>query len=210
MNVVALKESTQSSTLLRVRIECEGRSPLLMNKMSEEVLLSLRPGHKLPKSSRPTTTPREEAQLKAYLDENGDAYIPIGYFFSACVIAGQSVRLDGKRQISTAKATVLPAFLSFEDQIMALIDPKTGKPAQWEVDVRQGRNPGGGEAVCICRPRFDRWSFTVHGTIDTHEIAESKIRELIDIAGARVGIGDFRPNRKGWFGKFGVKCWERL
>lgn len=82
-------------------------------------------------------------------------------------------------------------------------------PKPWEVDLRQGRNPNGGELVVLCRPRFDEWEFTVNVTIDTRQIAEQTMRELFDIAGVRCGLGDFRPNRKGIFGQFIVEKWIR-
>ncbi len=34
------------------------------------------------------------------------------------------------------------------------------------------------------------------------------IRQLVDDGGQRVGLGDFRPDRKGPFGKFKVVYWH--
>lgn len=59
------------------------------------------------------------------------------------------------------------------------------------------------------RPRFDRWSLSLHIVVDTAQIDESRIREVFDMAGSRVGLGDFRPARKGIFGKFHVVSWVR-
>jgi hypothetical protein len=39
--------------------------------------------------------------------------------------------------------------------------------------------------------------------------AEALVRELLDIGGKRVGIGDFRPSRRGPFGRFKVVSWKR-
>jgi hypothetical protein len=33
-------------------------------------------------------------------------------------------------------------------------------------------------------------------------------REIVDAAGKRIGLGDFRPATKGPFGKFVVTSWE--
>jgi hypothetical protein len=124
---------------------------------------------------------------------------------SSLIAAGQFVRLEGRRQISTAKSTTLPAFLTLLDSTLAL------PHQQWEVDMRGGVNPGaGGGAVCIVRPRFDKWGFEVNVLIENEEIDEALIRELFDKAGVRMGLGDFRPARKGTFGKFRVVCWERV
>jgi len=122
-------------------------------------------------------------------------------------LAARCFAWHGKRQMSTKQSTLLPAFLTVEDPYLPLVGQEGG-PAAWEVDMRQGRNPNGGEAVCIIRPRFDSWSIDLSLQIDADSIAESLIRQLVDIAGSRIGLGDFRPQRRGVFGKFRVDRWE--
>jgi len=178
--------------------------------MDENTLETIRTKIKKPKAANvgTTRTPREEAQTKVYM--HGDLCILPGDMLMACLIAaGVFVRLDAKRQISTAKATVLPGLMTLLDFVMPLYVPNTEKPATWEADVKQGRNPNGGEAVAICRPRFDAWSFGARILIDDHEIGENTIRELWDKAGRRCGLGDFRPNRKGVYGQYVIQCWEK-
>lgn len=196
--------------MVAVEVECEGATPLLINRMTPEVLECIRKGEQPPKAERigKTRTPREEAEPKVYTLPDGRPYIPTAMLFSSLAAAGQFLRLDGKRQVSTAKSTLLPAFMVIEDPYLVLHLP--GEPKEfpiWEVDTRQGRNPHGGSAVCIVRPRFDRWAFTVKIQIDTQEIGEQAIRKLFDMAGRRCGVGDFRPNRKGIYGQFIVKSW---
>lgn len=183
-----------------------------MNRIDNSTLEGIRTKTKAPKSSSKTMTPREEAAPKVHQDEKGKPFIPAENLLSCLIGAGQSVRLDGKRQVSTAKSTTLPAFMTIEDTHLELFDPEDDlelETAKWEVDMRAGRNPNGGELVCLCRPRFDRWAFKVRILVDEKEIAEDKIRELFDKAGKRNGLGDFRPSRKGMFGQFVVKCWEK-
>lgn len=189
--------------LLRVLITVKGITPLLLNRVGPEELLKIRDKIKEPKGA-PRKTPREECEGKVYKDAKGQPYIPANMLWACLVAAGQHVRLDGKRQMSTAKSTLLPQFLTIEDTAMTLDTPG------WEVDIQQGRNPNGGELVVLCRPRFDVWSFNVKVQIDTREIAEEKIRELFDLSGKRCGLGDFRPNRKGIYGQFVVGCWEHV
>lgn len=193
-----------------VEVELRGTSPLLMNKMDESTLEGLRTKVKKPKAANvgTTATPREDAERKVYVSDEGP-YLP-GQNVMACLIAaGQHVRLDGKRQISTAKSTVLPGLMTLLTSAPLLKEPDTDKAAEWEADVMQGRNPNGGEAVAICRPRFDSWCCTMLIDIAETEVGEMTIRELIDKAGRRVGLGDFRPQRKGIFGQFVVERWER-
>jgi hypothetical protein len=194
---------------LRVAVRCKGITPLLMNPQTEEALLKMRDKIKAPKNA-PKPTPAEEAQQKAdvYKDNDGNYYVPGEALYAALMNAGQFMRLDGKRQISTSKSTNLPGLMTLEDRILVLGGLDKKQP--FEVDIKAGKNPNGGEAVCIVRPRFDEWEFTAHITIFTNEIGEEVIRELFDKAGRRCGLLDFRPNRKGIYGQFVVDGWERL
>lgn len=195
---------------MNVTIRCRGTSPLLMNRMSESTLEGLRTKAKKPKAANVghVRTPRDEAAEKIYT--HADAPMIPGENLMSCLIAaGVFIRLDAKRQVSTGKGTLLPGLMSLHDFLLPLVDPDTGAPAAWEPDVRQGRNPNGGEAVAICRPRFDRWAFRARIEIDDAEIGENAIRQLWDLAGRRIGLGDFRPARKGIFGQFVVERWDR-
>lgn len=207
----ARQGDARGSAAVIVEVTCRGTSPLLMNKMDESTLEGLRTKRKPSKAASvgSTRTPREDAERKVYLSEEGPV-LP-GINLMACFIeAGKFIRLDGKRQITNAKATVLPGLVSLLTPQALLKIPDTEKAATWEADVQQGRNPNGGEAVALCRPRFDEWEFTFSIDIDEAEIGENTIRDLVDKAGRRVGIGDFRPQRKGIFGQFRVECWEHV
>lgn len=194
-----------------VQVTIRGLTPLLMNRMDPSVLEALRTKTKKAKTASigSTLTPHEEAERKLYLAEDGP-YIPGRMLMSCLIEAGKYVRLDGKRQITNAKTTVLPGLMALLSSTIPLREPDTDKPAEWEADVMQGRNPNGGEAVALCRPRFDAWSMTFLIEIYEDEIGENTIRELMDKAGRRCGLADYRPQRKGIFGQFLVERWDRL
>ncbi len=196
------RAKTVTNELMDVTVVLKNLTPLLQNRVTPEQLIAIRDKIK-PAKGAPKPTPREECEKKVYVTPKGKWYIPAKMLWACLVGAGQHMRLDGKRQISTAKSSMLAQFLRLKDQAMELDTPG------WEVDIQQGRNPNGGELVVLCRPRFDIWRMTVNVTIDTREIAEEKMRELFDIAGMRCGLGDFRANRKGTFGQFIVESWER-
>lgn len=199
-------EVQRHAGLVIVHARVEGMTPLLMNAMSRETLLNMR-DKKKPAKNAAKPTPREEADGKLHRMADGRPHIPVGMLYSCLIGAGQFVRLDGKRQISTAKSSVLPGMLSIESAFLPLVNA-AGLEAAWEVDIAQGRNPNGGEAVCIVRPRFDVWGFRVILGVDQQQMPVSMARELMDIAGSRVGLGDFRPRCKGVFGRFHVTGWE--
>jgi len=196
------------SDLIMRHVEIVGVSPLLMNAMSIETLLGLRPsaGRKRSRTAQ-SLSPREEAEGHLHKLPDGTIHMPVTNLLASLIEAGKYVRLDGKRQISTKDSTILPGLMEIVTPTLPLVTAK-GEPVRWETDVRQGRNPNGGEAVCIIRPRIDDWKFDLTIRIDTSTISELLIRNLFDIAGSRCGLCDFRPQRKGTFGRFVVNKWQ--
>ena len=74
--------------------------------------------------------------------------------------------------------------------------------AAYTVDVVVQRN-----RVLRTRPKFDTWSCTFVLDVDPELIDEPKLRQWLDIAGRRLGLGDWRPEKSGVFGRFEL---ERL
>lgn len=205
---MAPPEWEKEVNMLRVKIKIEGSSPMLQNAMTEDTLQGLwTPDKKAKTAGRPL--PRDHANSRVYKDDKGRPYIP-GVNLMACLIAaGVFLRADGKRQFSTAKSSILPGLITLEESAILLFD-RDGEQAKWEVDMRRGVNPNGNEAVAVVRPRFDSWTMTFHLLINEDQVPESKIRDLVDIAGRSIGLGDFRPARKGTFGRFKVVAWKRV
>jgi hypothetical protein len=174
-----------------------------MNPATDEILEQLRTKVSPPK--RRDITRKEEAEGKLYRDGDGAIGIPAQNLFASFVEAGRSVRLAARQNISTKESSMLPSFLSIEEIFL----PFKGNPT-WVPDARRGKNPNGGEMVCLIRPRFDSWEFDATIDFDEKEIAEETVRELIKKAGSRVGLCDFRPSRRGPFGRFTIASWVNL
>lgn len=193
----------------KVRVHCVGISPLMMDKMSEETLRSLGDGVRLPEvKDRP---PEEKARAKIYRDDDGKIALPIEMLMSALVFAGQKVK-NGKKQISTAKATTLFELLTLNNVSLPLHNGQANAEGDlpWVVDMRKGignqaKTP---TAVCIIRPKFPHWEFDCEFDYDDKRVNGEVIRQLFNTAGSSEGLGSFRPNKKGPFGRFEVTKWE--
>lgn len=187
--------------MIRVQAQFSGLSPLLMNPMSDEQLDMLRNRTRKPKVLDQSV--EDEAREKLYLDDDGTVGIPALNLFACLAEAGREVTYKGRSKISTATSTKLPSFLAIEELFLPFTDH-----SEWVVDKRRGRNPNGGEAVCLIRPRFDNWQFGATFEIDESVVTEETVKELLRIAGTSVGLCDFRPACKGPFGRFKLAVWE--
>lgn len=198
----------------RVRITLRGAPPgMLQNQMTTEALLGLRDKTGKKSKTAPPMTLEEEAASKIHLDNEGRPCVTKEMLMACLMSAGVLIRLDQKRQLSTKESSLLPGLLFIDGETFPLLLPDSGDEAvwglaPWRYDVRQGRNPNGGEAVCLVRPLFERWAITFTALLDTEELAEDTFIRLFRLAGTRMGLGDNRPNRKGTCGMFNTTRWE--
>ncbi len=193
--------------MVKVRVVLEGMTPLLLNPMTEEKLQGLYN----PKGSSGTKplvplTPQEVAEKKVPRNTVGQAGIPSLYLFSCLVEGGRLVKMDARRAMSTKDSSLVPSFLSIEAEFLPFADQK----AEYVVDMRRGvlDNAGKKVPVPIVRPRFDKWSFEATLLIDENEVAVERVRQLVEKSGKAVGLGDFRPAKRGPFGRFRIATWE--
>ena len=75
-----------------------------------------------------------------------------------------------------------------------------GKTVQFTTNVVIQRN-----RIPRTRAKFDDWGVTFVVEADDEVVDESQLRRWLEIAGRRIGIGDWRPERSGDFGRFRVE-----
>lgn len=185
---------------MRIEVTISGVTPLLMNRFSEKSEVSVSSGMRLTVRNN-GQTPRELAKDKLYANESGDLFIPGTNIFAAVIAAGAFHKV-GKSKLTTLKTSLIPAGVAILDLVCPL-DTK-----EWEVDSRSVVIPATGGRVMCHRPRLDEWSTTFTLDVDSDMFGEKLVRVLVDDAGKKCGIGDYRPNRKGPFGKFVVSSWR--
>lgn len=177
-------------------ITIEGISPMLMNRPSQ-----LDIGEKSKDSKRETMTPVELAEAKLYKDAEGKVYLPATWFQGAIVEAGKQKKMMGK---GSSKATYSKVAGSSVE-----IDPfEIVLKADWKVFSILAVNPTTHGRNVLHRPQFSKWKVDFECTFDETQIEVPVMKELFDIAGRQVGVGDWRPAKKGRFGKFQVISWK--
>jgi hypothetical protein len=187
-----------NTTLVNVVIE--GTTPLLCNRFTDAAAQSASSGTRI-SSVGEKGTPREQAEARLYLGQDGACVIPQPNLFR-CIIDGGTFFKAGKSKVTTQKSSLIPACVDIRAVEIPIIhdDP-------WEVDTRAVRIPSTGGRILCHRPSFHDWKLEFTAEIDTDIITVKLFREIMDAAGKRIGLGDFRPACKGPFGKFVVTNW---
>lgn len=196
-----------------LKIRCVGIAPLLMDQMSQATLQSLATGVRLQVAKdRPMD---EVAKEKIYRDPNGRIALPAEMLFAALVGAGRNVKI-GKKGISTATTTSLPDFMSIEESHLPLTNIPAGANGEeknfWNADLRKGMGYQGKTptAVAIIRPKFPHWEFEATVAYDESKVNADTVKALFTNAGSTQGLGSFRPNKKGMFGRFTVAAMKEV
>lgn len=183
-----------------IQITITGKTPLICNAFTDEAQQAASNGTRL-SSVGDKGSPKEQAAKKLYYGLDGDPMIPQPNLFRALIDAGKFFK-SGKSKITTIKSSLIPACVEVHGTEIPILSEEG-----WQVDTRAVRIPSTGGRILAHRPRFDDWSLSFDATIDTEIISESLFRDIVDAAGARIGLGDFRPDCKGPFGKFVVTNW---
>jgi hypothetical protein len=186
---------------MEINITIEGRTPLICNRFSDERAIDSTGGTRGSSAAVERQTPQDIAYSKLYLVNNRPT-IPQPNLLSSLVGGGQFHKA-GKKQITTQKSSMLYACVDIEGVALDIIHKQP-----WKVDTRPVRIPSTGGRILCHRPMFDDWrlEFTVH--LDTSILSQSIFRLIVDDAGNRVGLGDYRPMTKGPYGRFHVVRWE--
>jgi hypothetical protein len=190
------------------RITASSLSPMLLNPMTDEVLDELLGGKGARKGAQTDITVEQRAEKKLCKGPNGEFGFPTNYLFAALIHAGRQVSLRGKTNVSTATSSEMPGFMSIIPDLV--IDggdgfiPFLDQDVKWVADKRRGVLAANKAAVAIVRPKFPTWAFEVTIEVDLDLISIDKVKSLFEIAGRVSGIGDFRPSKRGPFGRFAV------
>jgi len=182
-----------------VKVQIEGKTPLLMNRFTDAAEMELSAGHRPTRKKK--LAPREEAERSAYMDNKGMLHFP-GTNILACLIeAGKFFKL-GKNKVTTTSGTLLTGGVTVEELTCSFGTKK------FEVDSRRVVNPSTKGAVLRHRARLDKWKLKFTLEVDEDVFDVNLIHDIVEAAGKRVGLGDYRPTKKGTFGKFQVTGWE--
>jgi hypothetical protein len=175
-----------------------GTMPLIVHNFSEKSkrqMLDAQQGRKSPKQTRDP-----EAEFKAAFYRTKDGYgFPVTAFKAATVGAarfyGKDVRMTELRQFIFMRGEIS------ENDPQALV-PIYGEPRMREDVVRLG-GPSR-SADLRYRPEFPEWSTVLEVTYVKSSLSRESVLSLIDAGGLGIGVGEWRPERRGEFGTYQI------
>jgi len=141
--------------------------------------------------------PAEQAKYSEYRTPDGKLYIPGTNIQRALVSGATYSKGKGRGSLQKSAAACLVV-----DPEYCVLDAQT-----YLVDSRPVVIPSTKGRVMRHRPRFDKWGVEFTISWDDTLLKGSEVRRIVDDTGSRVGLLDFRPEKKGPFGRYTVVSW---
>ena len=143
-------------------------------------------------------TDYKQALYHSYNDDNG-FYIPSEHFKQSFILAGATV----KAKMGTSSRSLKPVIAGG----WQIEEGKIYIPEFNSVDTRSVVNNNIKGRITVKRPLWDSWEVTIHLITDDLEspLTISTIQEIISTSGRNIGVGSYRPQHVGDFGRFIMK-----
>ena len=136
-----------------------------------------------------------ECQRGLWLDGDGAPTIPAAAVRSV-IETGARKRKQGPQVREGLIVTQIVSF-DYDREALGTTMEELGRKAQLTVGVVVGR-----ARVLRTRPLFPEWSLTCRVEVDIELVDETQLADWLDVGGRRIGLGDWRPEKSGNYGRF--------
>lgn len=182
-----------------VVVGVKGISPLLINRFQE---LAEQPQEMKRNGKKDYGTPRQQAEGTAYRDDDTlKIWIPTLWFKGSMASVSSDYKIPGSRKSvkSIFGGVVLP--VTEKCYFAGDLHLKDIEIDSRPVVIQRAR-------VMRHRARLEAWAVEFELEIDDSLLGDDSVHQILTEAGRRVGVGDFRPQKGGPFGRFIVTKWE--
>ena len=188
-----------------VSVTIRGLSPLLQHRFTNAAEVAL--GDETRPVQLDKMLPRDQAEQACYRDADNFCYFPGQAIARLLREAGGGHKQRGSRR---SVKYLVPAAVIVVDDGIGILDAEGKRVDDFEVDSRPVTIPATKGRIMRHRPRWDEWSAVFALDIDDSVLPAELIHQLLEEGGRRIGIGDYRPEKGGPFGRFSIERWQSV
>lgn len=178
----------------RIKVTIEGTTPILFNRFRDTAVEG--------KSKKRTGAMSDsDIEDKLYKDENGKTQLPSVYVKNSISEAAKKFKIQGQGKSTYSK--IVASTVDIEPFYIEL------KADKYKVFRISAVNPMTKGRMMTERPQYDKWSASFEIVLNDDGVPVSVINEILEQAGKYVGVGDWRPEKKGMFGKFMITSFKK-
>jgi hypothetical protein len=182
----------------KFNVELEGISPYLQHRMDDLKLEEWEKNRKL--IIERDDIAKEDivrAEFHCYRNKANKCFIPCEHLRGAFIQAGTFQKAKVGARTKSMKSIVAGMFEVSPEEIEL--------PNYDDIDKRSAVNNNVKGRVIVIRPKWSKWKAKFVLLVDNDTLTKETIKQIIEYAGQYIGIGSFRPQRNGRFGRFILK-----
>lgn len=188
------------------RIKIEGVTPYMQHRMDDKKLATWeKERSNIIERDDLADEPKKLAIFHSYVDETGNYFFPDSHLKQSFIEGGKYVKAKMGGTSRSMKTVVAAMWRIKEERIpFRKFDV---------VDSRSAVNKNVKARVMVHRPKWLEWSLEFTLLIDEEEksrITEEIVKNIISYAGRYVGVGSYRPQHTGEFGRFQIASFEKI
>jgi len=186
----------------KYKIEIEGITPYMQHRMDDQKLEEWEKNRKLI-IERDDVAQEDitRAEFHSYND-NGVFFLPGEHIRGALINAGAMVKSKVGNARKSMKNIVAGMFFVFPEKLPL--------PQNYVIDKRSAVNKNIKGRVISIRPKWEEWKTQFELHVDNDTITKETVKEIIENAGQYIGVGSFRPQCNGMFGRFKITQFKKL
>lgn len=179
-----------------IDVEITGISPILQHRFPMET------AEKKPRQKNKDQQ-ADNVEQSLYRLPDGTIYQPAIHILSSMKKAGSKFQIPGQGKSTYKNLVGSGAVIISPDAI-------PHKNQSYDIDARPVVNPSTKGRIVRMRPMLTHWMLHFQIEYDETEISCKDINEILSYAGKRIGIGDFRPEKGGSFGRFMISNFKEI
>lgn len=194
----------KEKNIQKITVKIRGLTPLLMNRLNPE---SLKAKSRMKTQDYSTA---DDAKKSAYVTDDGQLYIPQECVYSMMINTAKQYRVKRMAMSSLLAGTmrIEPVQILLGRKAIAIDPAKEPVRAQTEGYVIDERAVViQNQRILKGRAKLLKWEVTFQFVYDANRLPaglEPTLYEMLEDAGTRMGLLDYRPQHKGWFGTFEI------
>ena len=197
---------------MRYRVKIRGVSPIITHNGAAGLDTGSVPNMEkaeITKKRGSTRTVNDELRLRElecltslYLDESRAPTLPEAAFRANIEAAARKLRQGPQ----VREGLIVEAVEGFDyDRGLGTTPEELSKSAQFTVGVRVRQS-----RVLRTRAIFKQWAATFRVAVDPELVDRDQLLRWLEIGGRQLGLGDWRPEKSGRYGRFEVESIETL
>ena len=143
-----------------------------------------------------------ECQTSFWLDDGGAPTVPEAAL--RAVIETGARKLKQGPQVREGLLVEQVEAFNYDKNLGKTVD-ELGKSVQFTVGVVVQR-----ARILRTRAKFDTWGVTFTVEVDDELVDKEQLASWLDIGGRRIGLGDWRPEKSGHYGRFEAESIEAI